>query len=39
VGPIPAEGQGETVAFQPDARSYWTISEGSREALHRFSMP
>lgn len=38
-GPIPAEGQGETVAFQPDGRAYSTVSEGTSAQLHRFSMP
>jgi hypothetical protein len=38
-GPLPAEGQGETVAFQPDGRAYSTVSEGASAELHRFSMP
>jgi hypothetical protein len=38
-GPLPAEGQGETVAFQPDGRAYSTVSEGASAQLHRFSMP
>jgi hypothetical protein len=38
-GPIPAEGQGESVAFQPDGRAYSTTSEGAAAQLHRFSMP
>jgi hypothetical protein len=38
-GPIPAEGQGESVAFQPDGRAYSTVSEGASAQLHRFSMP
>ncbi len=38
-GPLPAEGQGESVAFQPDGRAYSTVSEGASAQLHRFSMP
>ncbi len=38
-GPLPAEGQGETVAFQPDGRAYSTVSEGASAQLHHFSMP
>lgn len=38
-GPIPAENQGEAVAFRPDGKAYMTVSEGGAAALHRFSMP
>jgi hypothetical protein len=38
-GPVPAEGQGESVAFRPDGRAYYTVSEGGSAALHRFDAP
>lgn len=38
-GPVPAESQGETVTFRPDARAYYTVSEGGRADLHRFDAP
>jgi hypothetical protein len=38
-GPVPVEAQGEAVTFRPDGRAYYTVSEGSRAALHRFDAP
>jgi hypothetical protein len=37
-GPVPAEIQGEAVAFRPDGRSYFTASEGAAVPLHRFDI-
>jgi hypothetical protein len=37
-GPVPAEVQGEAVAFRPDGRSYFTASEGASVPLHRFDI-
>jgi hypothetical protein len=39
VGPLPAEGQGEAVAFRPDGRAYLTVSEGGAAVLHRYDAP
>jgi hypothetical protein len=36
-GPIPDELQGETIGLQPDARSYFTVSEGVSVPLHQYS--
>jgi hypothetical protein len=38
-GPVPFEGQGEAVAFAPDGRAYYTVSEGGAAVLHRFAIP
>ena len=38
-GPIPVEIQGEALGFQPDARGYFTVSEGANVPLHQFSRP
>lgn len=38
-GPLPTEGQGESVALQPDGRAYSTVSEGASAQLHRFALP
>jgi hypothetical protein len=39
VGPLPAEKQGEAVAFRPDGRAYITVSEGGAAVLHRYDAP
>jgi hypothetical protein len=35
-GPEPAESQGEAIAFRPDGRGYYTVSEGDHVAIHRY---
>ncbi|MGZ8765592.1 MAG: hypothetical protein ACXW2C_07875 [Acidimicrobiia bacterium] len=38
-GPVPAEIQGETIAFDADGRGYVTVSEGANATLHRYRAP
>jgi hypothetical protein len=38
-GPIPAEIQGEAIAFDADGRGYVTVSEGTNPTLHAFHVP
>jgi hypothetical protein len=37
-GPVPIEVQGEALGFRPDARSYFTVSEGAHAPLHEFAV-
>jgi len=37
-GPIPVEGQGETIGFRPDGRAYYTVTEGRGSEIHRFTI-
>jgi hypothetical protein len=36
-GLLPAELQGEAVAFHPDGRGYVTVAEGAGAVLHEFT--
>jgi hypothetical protein len=38
-GPLPAEVQGEAIAFRSDGRGYVTLSEGTNPVLHTYSAP
>lgn len=38
-GPVPAEIQGETIAFDADTRGYVTVSEGVNPTLHHHRIP
>jgi hypothetical protein len=38
-GPVPAEIQGEAIAFDADTRGYVTVSEGANPTLHRYRAP
>ncbi len=38
-GPLPAEVQGEAIAFRPDGRGYVTVSEGVNQVLHGYAVP
>lgn len=36
--PLPLQEQGETIAFAPDGKSLWTLSEGSRPILYQIEL-
>jgi hypothetical protein len=36
--PLAHESQGETIAFSPDAKSYYTVSEGKEPKIFRFDL-
>ena len=36
--PLPLQEQGETIAFAPDGKSLWTLSEGNRPTLYQIEL-
>ena len=36
--PLPLQQQGETLAFSPDGKSLWTVSEGSKQTLYEIQL-
>ena len=36
--PLPLQQQGETLAFSPDGKSIWTISEGTKQTLYEIQL-
>lgn len=36
--PLPLQEQGETIAFAPDGKSLWTLSEGNRPVLYQIEL-
>lgn len=36
--PLPLQQQGETLAFSPDGKSLWTVSEGTKQTIYEIQL-